>query len=188
MKKKKIYIAGIIALICIIVFGYHKYNSGITKKYDTTTDVLIKSSGWEIVSEVEKYTFTIENFDGEWISAQGSNYNIAGFEDNLSCEYSYVAGEWITENKSDEVVTYKVEVIDSYNVLPGNMHLICTIAYYDGQVCMARVYPVWENLGKVEEIINNRSDNEQYVVSWPINEERNIVKRDIEKINSMLSD
>lgn len=184
--KRKIYITGIIVLICTVVVGCYKFNLGIAKKYDVTTDVLIKSSAWKTVSELKQYTFSVQNFDGEWTSAQGSDYNISGFEDNLSCEYSYAAGEWITENKSDEVVTYKVEVIDAHNVLPENTRLICTIAYFDGQVCMARVYPIWEDLGKVAEIINNHSDDEQYVVSWPINEDKNIIKRDIEKLNGMM--
>lgn len=190
MKKKIICVFAIIGLLMVAICINKKINIDkmTMTSYDSTTDIILKSSGWQTVSEMEQYVMTINNFDGEWIAAKDSNFNIPGFEDNLSQEYSYVAGNWKSKNEEGEVVWYRVEVKDSYNILPDNLHMLCSIAYYDGQICMARVCPVWENILRKEYSVNDIVALGDVIVSWPITEDRNHIKKDLNNIKQRLEE
>lgn len=160
------------SLYMIVWTRQHKEN-----EYDIVTEVLLKSSGWKVSSEIEKFDMPLDGFDGAWIAAKDSVFNIPGFEDNISKEYSYVAGDWKPKNKTNtnSVMLYKAEVIDAYGVLPENVHMSCSVAYYQGQVCMARVVPLWEEL-----LENDIVQDEAHPFSFPITESRENIIQSLE--------
>ena len=137
--------------------------------------------------DMSKYVMTVENFTGAWVAAKDSDFNIPGFQDNISTEFTFAAGNWETQNTNGKVVMYKGEVVDLQNVLPENVRMICTIAYYNEQVCLARIYPVWEDIFGNEFSLNDLASIDVKRLSWPITKEKADIQKDIDYVKDTLS-
>ena len=185
MKRK--YFAIIILLVILGTYTLWAHHSKENDKYDLTTEILTQSAGWKNVTDMSKYVMTVENFTGAWVAAKDSDFNIPGFQDNISTEFTFAAGNWETQNTNGKVVMYKGEVVDLQNVLPENVRMICTIAYYNEQVCLARIYPIWEDIFGNEFSLNDLASIDVKRLSWPITAERADIQKDLDYVKDTLS-
>lgn len=187
MKRKYFYILTIILLITLGTYTLWAHHSKENNKYDLTTEILTQSAGWKNVTDMSKYVMTVENFAGAWVAAKDSDFNIPGFQDNISDEFTFIASNWEAKNTNGKVVMYKGEVVDAQNVLPEHVRMICTIAYYNEQVCLARIYPIWEDIFGDGFSLNDLASIDVKRLSWPITAERADIQKDLDYVKATLS-
>lgn len=141
--------------------------------YQKTAEILLKSAGWEIKEEKFVGEMELDGL-GEWVVSKDTDFNISGFEDNLSEHFYEELGSWSVKDKNKKIYSCSYEVIDITGKLTEAIPLIVDIVYYENQVSMARVYiDLYELVGK--EIIDNNELKFDKDISWPITVDRNII-------------
>lgn len=178
MKKKCLCI---LACLCFALLGAGAMYLYMQKDidYTQTTEILLKSSGWEPVEENWPddvlYQMTPDNFVGAWTAAKDTAYNIPGFFDPLTSAYQEVAGIW-TSDRTDEVTYYSFMARDTTGTLDADLSLQCTIAYYQGQIAMARLVIGIDDTtdSKTKEFYESGLQN-----SWPLTTDKQQIAQDI---------
>ena len=179
MKKYK-YIVVVFAFLLIGVWFGH-FLPFSTPDYQKTTEIFLKSSGWEPIESDWKdkiNCMTLDNFSGAWIAAKDSLYTIPGFSDPLKDAYVEIAGNWTSEQTGD-VTFYQLSVRDTTGILSENENtaIQCMIAYYQDQIAMARIY-----LDINTESVTKEFYQSSFVNGWPVTVDRTQIKAAIHEL------